>query len=266
MHFREKVIWVTGASSGIGAELAVQLAKQGGYVILTGRNEQALKEVHQTCSKYNEFCKIVVADLSTEAGCLQACNQAMELFQHIDIVFLNAGVTQRSLAIDTDIAVYRSLMDINFYAPLIITKQLLPYFKQRNNGQIVAISSVAGLMGFPLRSGYAAAKHAMKGFFETLQTENNIEGLSITLVSPGRINTPISVNALTKDGTPHLKHDEGQLNGISVKVCATKILKAVAQKKQHIIIARGESLLLKIKWYLPSLYYKIAHNKGLKSL
>ena len=265
MHFKNKVVWITGASSGIGAELAKQLAHQKALLILTARNMEALVKVQKVCLEYTTFCKIVVADLSENAGAENATAAAIQHFGKIDIVFLNAGVTQRSLAFETEIKVYRSLMEINFFAPLIISQKLFPFFILQGSGHIVAISSVAGLMGFPYRSGYAAAKHALMGYFETLQTENAVKGLRYTIVSPGRINTAISKAALTKDGTPHLKIDEGQLNGIPVHTCVKKILEAVQNNKKHIIIARGEYFLWLIKWFIPSLFYKIAHKKGMKN-
>ena len=263
MHFKDKVVWITGASSGIGAELALQLAAQKAKLILTARNEQALINVQEKCLQQTSFCKIVLADLSKQNDIDILVTKAIEQFGKIDIVFLNAGVTQRSLASETENHVYRSLMEINFFAPIAITQKLFSQFKKQGSGHFVAISSMAGLMGFPYRSGYAAAKHALKGYFETLQTENNIPRVNYTIVSPGRINTPISTSALTKDGSPHLKNDIGQLNGISVVQCVAKILKAVENNKKHIIIARGEYWLWIIKWFSPSLFYKIAHQKGM---
>ncbi len=263
MHFKDKVVWITGASSGIGAALALQLAKQQAKLIITARNVDGLLKVQEKCLVHTSFCKIVSTDLSLEINGMNAVDNALQQFGNIDVVILNAGVTQRSLAIETDMNVYRQLMEINFFAPVIITQKLLPYFKQQQGGHIVAISSVAGLMGFPLRSGYAAAKHAMMGYFETLQTEKPVDGLDITIVSPGRINTDISIAALTKDGTAHLQKDKGQLNGIPVDVCAARILNAIKNKKKHVIIAQGEYLLWVIKWFVPSLFYKIAHKKGL---
>ncbi len=264
MHFKDKVIWITGASSGIGKELALQLAKQQAKLILTARSVNELMIVQENCWLHTQSCKIVSADLLNEVNAINAAKDAWQQFGKIDVVILNAGVTQRSLAIETDMKVYRQLMDINFFAPLIITQTLLPYFMQQQSGHIVAISSVAGLMGFPLRSGYAAAKHALMGYFETLQTEKPVEGLNFTIVSPGRINTNISVAALTKDGTPHQQKDKGQLNGIPVNVCVLKILNAIKNKKKHVIIARGEYLLWVIKWFVPNLFYRIAHKKGLQ--
>ncbi len=263
MHFNEKVVWITGASSGIGAELARQLSVQNAKLILTARNMVALEEVRKQCLQHCLFCEVIVADLSNDIEVEDAVRQALGQFDRIDIVFLNAGVTQRSLAFETELSVYRSLMNINFFAPVTITQKLFPIFKKQGNGHFVAISSVAGLLGFPYRSGYAAAKHALMGYFETLQTENAVRGVNYTIISPGRINTPISASALTKDGSPHLKHDVGQLKGISVDACVSRILKAVEHNKKHIIIAKGEYWLWLIKKFTPKLFYKIAHKKGM---
>ena len=265
MHFKDKVVWITGASSGIGKELALQLSLQKAKLVLTGRNQEALEIIQQKCLQQTSCCKIVIADLSKKEEAENSVIEAQEQFNKIDIVFLNAGVTQRSLAFETDIGVYESLMSINFFAQVIITQKLFPVFKKQGSGHFVSISSVAGLIGFPYRSGYAAAKHALMGYFETLQTEKAVPGVYYTIVSPGRINTPISASALTKDGTPHLKNDIGQLNGIPVEKCVSKILKAVENNKKHIIIARGEYWLWVIKKFVPNLFYKIAHKKGMNS-
>ena len=265
MHFKDKVIWITGASSGIGAELAIQLSAQKAKLIITARNEDALLKVQQKCMQQTSFCKIIVADLSKQNETENAVTNVLKQFHKIDVVFLNAGVTQRSLAFETQTDVYRSLMEINFFAPVIITQKLFPFLQMQGSGHIVAISSVAGLMGFPYRSGYAVAKHALMGYFETLQTENAVAGVHFTIISPGRINTPISASAFTKDGTPHLKNDVGQLNGIPVENCVTRILHAVENKKKHIIIARGEYWLWVIKFVIPALFYKIANKKGMNN-
>lgn len=265
MNFTNKIIWITGASSGIGAELALQLAQKKARLILTARSLDKLTNIRQQCLAYTQDCEILIADLSMPDANEKVAGEAIKCFGKIDIVILNAGVTQRSLATETSLSVYRSLMEINFFSPLIITKKLLPLFQQQASGQIVVVSSMAGLMGFPRRTGYAAAKHALMGFFETLQTENNIPGLAITIVSPGRINTPISLSALTYEGKAWGRADAGQLKGIPVAQCAAKILEAVARKKKHVTIARGERLLWWIRWYLPALYYRVANKKGMKN-
>lgn len=261
-HFADKAIWITGASSGLGAELAVQLAKEKARLILSARNEVALAAVQQQCLAYTPHCIILPADLVNDPLAPLA-TEALRTYDHIDILINNAGVTQRSLAISTTPEVDRRLMEINFFAPVLLTKLLLPHFQERKSGHVVAVSSVAGLMGFPMRTAYSAAKHALHGYFETLQVEHTIPGFYITIVSPGRVNTPISLHALTGTGSLHNQMDSGQQNGIPVQVCAAKILSAIEGRKKHVIIARNEKLLWWLRKFIPPLYYMIARKAGL---
>ena len=261
MRFNEQVIWITGASSGIGKALAQKLAARGARLILTARNEPALHELARNAGQ--EYCVVLPADLKNLEVLDSLCTQAIQAFGHIDCVIHSAGVTQRSMAEDTDQEVLRELMDINFFAPVVISQCMLPHFRKRGSGHIVAISSMAGLMGFPKRSGYAAAKHALKGYFETLQTEHTLPDFGITLVFPGRINTPISISALTAHGAPHKKMDVGQQRGIPANICADKIIYALEKGKRRVIIAGKERVLWALWFYWPSLYYRFARKIGL---
>ncbi len=262
MRFKDKVIWITGASSGIGAELARQLSVQGALLILTARNEAAMSELAKSFA--TGTCFVLSADLTDPTSSVMLIERAIQAFGRIDSVIHAAGVSQRSVAEETDLSVYRQLLEINFFAPATITKALLPHFRAQGSGQIIAISSMAGLMGFPLRTGYSAAKHALKGFFETLQTEHNIPGLHIILVYPGRIQTPISMAALTADGKPHGRMDKGQQDGIPVSQCAAKIIRAMAKNRRRVIIARGERMLWWLWFLMPAAYFRIARKKGLE--
>ncbi len=259
MHFKDQVVWITGASSGIGAELARQLGPAGARLILTGRNTDALEEVAASCGG---TAALLPANLTDRDALAALPGKAIAAFGHIDLIIHSAGVSQRSLAEETGEAVYRHLMEINFFAPLALTQALLPHFRRRAKGHIVVISSVAGLVGVPLRTGYAAAKHAVKGWFESLQTEHTIPGLHITVVYPGRIHTPISLSALRADGTRHNKMDKGQLHGISVSVCAAKIIRAIKRRKRRVLIARGERILWWLWFCVPSIYYRVARNSS----
>ncbi len=261
MHFKDKVVWITGASSGIGAKLAEKLAKEGATLILTGRNTDALERVKNVCLNYTQHCQILAADL-VAADLEQLVVNAISIFGHVDMLVNNAGVSQRSLAIETQPAVYRQLMEINFFVPMMLTRYILPHFTARGSGHIVAISSMAGLIGVPLRTGYAATKHAVKGFFEALQTELKTPNVYITMVSPGRINTPISLAALTAGGTPHSVMDKGQIKGITADKCADKIVNAIVKRKRHILIVKEERILWWIWWFVPALFYKIASKLG----
>ena len=264
MHFKNKIVWITGASSGIGKELAIQLSKEKAILILTSRNEEALRDL-QVQLLQNTKIHILPFDLS-QIDLLENLSQKALYFEgKIDCVIQCAGVSQRSLAMDTHLEVHQKIMNINYFAPLAITKALLPHFTQNKNGHFVVISSVAGLYGFPLRSGYVASKHALKGFMETLQTELYKTKIKSTIVFPGRIDTAISKNALTGTGTKSGEEDANNEIGMDVKICAYKIIKGIKSNKINIYIGLPERVLFWIWWFFPNLYLKISNKKGLKN-
>lgn len=260
MYFTDKVILITGASSGIGHELALLLAREKARLILAARNQAALEAVRNECLVYTPHCEILLMDVTDEDQVIAGAQTALTFFGKIDILVNNAGVTQRSKLIDTSVAAVRQLMEVNFFGAVMLTQALLPHFKAQGGGQIIVISSMAGLMGYPWRSGYNAAKHALQGYFETLQTEQPIPGLYTTIICPGRIHTPITYSAITADGSPYGKMDPTTAKGISVQQCARRILTAIRRKKKVVLIAREERILLWCKRYFPPLFYMIARK------
>ncbi|RAJ75051.1 short-subunit dehydrogenase [Chitinophaga dinghuensis] len=260
MTYQDKVILITGASSGIGRELALLLAKEKARLILVARNVERLTAVRQECLQHTPHCETLLMDVTDQEQITSGAAAAIGIFGHIDVLINNAGVTQRSKLIDTSVAAIRQLMEVNFFGPVMLTKALLPHFKEQGKGQIVVVSSMAGLFGYPWRSGYNAAKHAVNGYFETLQTEQPIPELYTTIICPGRIHTPITYSAITGDGKPFGKMDPGQEHGIPVEVCARKILSAMRRRKKLVKIARMEKVLLWIKRYFPPLFYVIAQK------
>lgn len=260
MHFTDKVIFITGASSGIGHELALLLAKEKARLILAARNQAALEAVRNECLGYTPYCEIVLMDVTDETQINEGARRALQFFGKIDVLVNNAGVTQRSKLIDTSVAAVRQLMEVNFFGAVMLTQALLPHFREQAGGQIIVISSMAGLMGYPWRSGYNAAKHALQGYFETLQTEQPIPHLYTTIVCPGRIHTPITYSAITANGEPYGKMDPKQVKGLSVAHCAQRILKAMHKRRKIVIIAREERILLWFKRYFPPLFYVIARK------
>lgn len=263
MNFENKVIWITGASSGIGAELVRQLSARKALLIITAREYPRLKALEQQLG-ISDRCTILTADIASLNELPALTDKAIHAYGHIDMIIHAAGIGQRSMATETDLMVYQRLMNVNFFGPLTITQQLLPHFRQRGGGHIIAICSMSGLMGFPGRSGYAASKHALKGYLETLQVEANTPGLHVTIVSPGRVNTPLSKSALMGDGTLYNKMDKAQLLGIPVDECVATIIKAIRRKKKHVIIARHERLLYWLRMFIPAAYYYVARKAGLK--
>ncbi|HEX8574823.1 MAG TPA: SDR family NAD(P)-dependent oxidoreductase, partial [Flavobacterium sp.] len=208
MYFKDKVIWITGASSGIGKEMALQLAEEKAILILTSRNVEHLQELGTHLQDKNARFHILPFDLMNTSQIPDLVKDGLKLEGTIDMVVHSAGVSQRALATDTSLEVDRQIMELNYFSIIHITSHLMPHFIGRNSGSMVIISSVAGLIGFPQRSSYAASKHALKGYFETLQSELYKTNIQISLVYPGRIDTNISKNALSGSGAPFGKTDE----------------------------------------------------------
>lgn len=258
--YKNQVVLITGGSSGIGRELALLLARQQARLILVARNLDALLAVKSACLQWTADCEILPADVTKEEEVNRAVADAIRLFGRVDVLINNAGVTQRSKLIDTSVAAIRQLMEVNFFGAVMFTKALLPQFQAQQSGQIVVISSMAGLMGYPWRSGYNAAKHALQGYFETLQTENPIPQVYTTIVCPGRIATPISNAAITADGSAYGKNDPNHDKKIPVEYCAAQILKAMTKRKKVVLIAREEQLLYWIKKWCRPLFYWIARK------
>jgi dehydrogenase/reductase SDR family protein 7B len=251
-----KNIWITGASSGIGEALALQLAKNGNKLILSGRNKEALLRVQEKCNK-TAAAKILVFDIVDIENHQQIVKYAWNIFGKIDVLINNAGVSQRALAIETSAIVERNLMEVNYFAPVSLTKAILPYFFEQKSGHIAVVSSIAGKFGFTLRSTYAASKHALQGYFEALRLELKEIPIYVTLVYPGRVLTNISYNAMQGDGAAHATLDEGQRKGVTAAKCAKKIEKAIKNKQYEILIGKLELIPVFLKRFCPPLFYAL---------
>ncbi len=258
--YQNKVVWVTGASSGIGLALVEMLSRQKARLIITSSNKTRLEAAATLCKNNRTACEMLPCDLSDNKEVSLLAKKALQIFGRIDVLILNAGKSQRGPAIDTHIDVDRLLMELDYFSNVIITKGVLQHMKENGGGHIAITSSITGKFGFPLRSAYAAAKHALHGFFETLGMEERNNNIFVTIVCPGRINTPISYSALLPDGQAYNIQDEGQKKGMSVSVCAGKYLRAVEKKKREVYIGKKEILMVYLKRFCPSLFYKIADS------
>ena len=256
MFFSGKVIWITGASSGIGEALAYEWSRLGAHLILSARRESELNRVKVACM-HSDRCTVVPLDLSKQEDIEAAADRILQQFGTIDILVNNGGISQRSLVIETDVEVDRRIMEVDYFSGVALTKKLLPSMVAKGGGHIIAISSIVGLFGFPLRSAYSAAKHALHGFYESVWAELHTQGIRVTVVCPGRILTNVSLHALTKDGTPHGEMDHGQSNGVSAETCAQKIIKAVKKNRKEVYIGKKDLLMIYFKRYVPWLYYKL---------
>jgi len=254
---KNKVVWITGASSGIGEELAYALAREGVRLVLTARDKDKLEKVKDVCLQYTSHCWIQLMDLSKVDQIDNAAKQVLQQTGTIDVLINNAGRSQRSLAKMTPLDIDRSMMELNFFSPVALTKAILPSMLKQGSGHIVAVSSITGKFGFPWRTAYAASKHAVQGFFESLRAELKQDHIQVTIVSPGRIRTDISLKALTENGQAYNVMDKGQLNGMGADICAKQIVKAIRKNKKDVLVGRQELWMVYIHKLWPSLYHRL---------
>lgn len=260
---RNATIWITGASSGIGEALASEAAATGAKkLILSARRQSELERVRATCANADAHA-IETLDLA-DVDNLEA--KAREVWQRhgpIDIVIHSGGISQRSLCENTQLDVYRRLMDVNFFGTVAITQALLPLMLAQKKGHIVAISSLVGKFGTPLRSGYAASKHALHGYTDALRAEVADRNVHVMIVCPGWVRTNISVTALSGDGSAHAKMDPGIDKGLCPRDVAAKILDGIEGNKAEMMIAGKEAAAVYLKRFAPGLFNTIIRRAKL---
>lgn len=260
-RFQNKIVWITGASSGIGEAAAYRFAQEGASLILTARNAERLEQVAERCNAFRAGkakASVLTYDFNRLDGLDALADRAWNLFGRIDILFNNAGISQRSSTLETEIEVIRKVMDIDFYAPVLLTKSILPYMIAQGGGQIAVTTSIAGRFGFPMRCAYSSSKHALYGFFETVGAEYFKDNILVTMVCPGRVKTEISLHALEGDGREHGKMDAGQASGISAERAAKRIIKAIYRKRPEVLVGGKELAMVYIKRFFPTLATRLA--------
>jgi dehydrogenase/reductase SDR family member 7B len=255
--FTKKVAWITGASSGIGLELAYQLADQGCAIIISSNQPEELAKIQAKVIANGGRCKSLPFDLEDSKIIPVIAKEAIVAFGRIDLLFNNGGISQRSLIHETPIENDRRIMEINYFSNITLTKCILPQMISNGGGHIAVTSSLSGLFGFPLRSAYCASKHALHGFYETLRIEHIQDNIKVTIACPDRVRTNISLNALNSQGAAHGKMDERQDKGITAAQCAREIISAVKKEKVLVLIGGVERISVYIKRYFPSLFYKM---------
>jgi dehydrogenase/reductase SDR family member 7B len=251
-----KVVWITGASRGIGAALAVELARHGARLVLSAPESEraSLEQTQQRCQGGGH--QLIAFDLAQPAQIAEAHQRA----GHVDILINNAGITHRSKILETSLEVDRRVLEVNYFGPIALTKLVAADMVRHGGGQVVAIASVLGLIATPQRSAYIAAKHAMNGFYEALRAETADQGILVTLVFPGFVNTEISTHALTGDGGKHGKQDPGQANAMTPEDLAKRVVAGVLAGKQRMLIAGKERALVYLNRFAPSLVSRIVRK------
>ena len=261
--FKNKTIWIVGASSGIGRALAENLSTQGEHLILSSRNEEKLNEIKNS-SSLPENIRILPLDILRFNELEEKTTQAFALFGEIDYVFLNSGTSSRGTVLDTQMLVHRQIMDLNYFSYITLTQHILPFFIKRKSGHFVITSSVMGKIGTPLRSAYAAAKHALHGYYDCLRAETAKYGIRITLLTPGHVSTDISLHTLMADGSAKGVNDETHQKGLPACEAARQILRVVARNKNEAYIGKKltqEHLSLYLFRFCPDLLHKIVRKK-----
>lgn len=262
MPLANSVIWITGASSGIGEAIGLAISKlENVKLVLSARREDELQRVAIQTGLPASAVLVLPMDMSDLASLSAHVDTVHQRFGRIDYLFQNAGISQRSLVVDTDFSVFKRIMDVNFFGVVALTKAILPLMLAQGSGHFVVTSSVAGKLATKQRSGYCASKHALHGFFDALRSEVYETGLRITIVCPGYIRTAISINALKADGHTHGKMDENQDVGMAPGDFAQRLMRAVSNEKEEVYIGGSEIYGIYLKRFLPGLLSRILRNR-----
>lgn len=259
MDVNNRVIWITGASSGIGEALCYKLNEIGAKLIISSRSSEGLYLVKQNCTKNQFDIHVLPLDLENTSDLQSKANAALAIYGRIDIVIHSGGVSQRSLAMDTDLDVAKKIMNINFWGTVALTNAVIPSMLSNKEGHIVIISSLVGKFGTKFRSAYSASKHALHGYFDSLRSEID-KNIGISIICPGFIKTNVTINALTADGTKQNTMDEAQANGMSANECALQIINAIKSGKEEVYIGGKEKYAVILKRFLPGLFSKIVRK------
>lgn len=257
MQLKGKWVWITGASSGLGEALSYEFAKKGANLILSSRKQADLERVKENCPTGVQVL-IQVLDVAKEQDQFESITENLvQRTGSIDVLINNAGISQRGLVKDTELEVDRKIMEINYFGAIALTKAVLPFMLKQGSGQFVAMSSLVGKFGSPLRSTYSASKHALHGFFDSLRAETVDQNIKVTIICPGYIHTNISKNAVTADGSKQGTTDAKTASGLTPEAFAQKAVKGIAKGKREIIVGRSETLGIYLKRFFPGIFARI---------
>jgi short-subunit dehydrogenase len=260
---KDKVVWVTGASSGIGEALAYAMAQKGSTLILSARRKEELERVKKNCvDKFNATVFLLPLDLALASTLQKTVEDAIGFAGHVDILINNGGLGQRSLILETTVDVDRQLMEVNYFGSMALSKYLLPHFISRRKGHFVTISSLTGKFGTPYRSTYAASKHALHGFFDSLRAEHCRDNVCVTMICPGFIHTNLASAAI--HGKNVSEEDKRSYKRKSAEWCAEKIIRAIEHEKEEVYLGGKEVFAVYIKRFFPSLFSKIIRNVAVR--
>ena len=264
-EIQNKIVWITGATSGIGEALVHAFAREGAKIILSARRTAELERVAKETGLTSENSLIQPLDLAKNDDYSAEVKKVLDKFGRVDILINNGGISQRSLAKDTTIAVDKEIMNVDFFGTVSLTKAVLPFMLAAKSGMIVTISSAVGKFGSPWRSGYSAAKHALHGFFDSLRAECYNDGLKVLMVCPGFIQTNVSVNALTGTGAKLNQMDPATAAGLTASEASRQIINAVKSEKEEVIVGQfKERLAVWMKRHFPLIFSNMIRKMAVR--
>ncbi|NJB71635.1 short-subunit dehydrogenase [Saonia flava] len=265
LDLKDKTVWITGASSGIGESLAIQLNQMGAKVIASARRTEKLSELKKQSPNPHDLLTLPM-DITNPNSIEKAVAQTKQL-DRLDLVIHNSGISQKGLVIENEMEVDRKIMETNYFGTVALTKSIMPIFLEQGYGWFGVVSSFAGVMGIPGRSAYSASKHALHGFFNSLRAENMDCELNISFILPGFINTEITAKGLCGDGKPYGKVETSHQLGISASECADGIIKGLMKKNKRIVVGKKfELLMLTINRISPEWGHYIIKNHPMRRM
>lgn len=253
---QDQVVWITGASSGIGEALALELARRGAKLVISARRADRLEALRMRCPDPARVA-VLPLDVAESARAAEHAASALVPFGRVDVMVHNAGITQRSLASETALDVDRRIMEVNYFGVVALTKALLPSMMGRKRGHLVVVSSVVGHVGTPYRSAYAASKHALHGFFESLRAELSPHGIAVTIVCPGYVSTDLTLSALRGDGSLYGERAASNAGGMSPQRCAEQIVRAIEERRREVYVGGREVLAIYLRRFAPGVLARL---------
>lgn len=258
-YFKDKVVIITGSTSGIGEALSYELSKVGAKIVMAARNEEKLEEISNNIKSIGGEVNYTKCDVAIESQCADMVANGVKAFGGIDIIICNAGLSMRAIFDDVELSVLHRLMDVNFWGSVNCVKYALQYIQERR-GSIVGVSSVAGIHGLPARTGYSASKYAMVGFLDTIRIENLKKGVHVMVASPGFVATNVRFSALTADGTSQKETPRHEDNMMSPTEVAHRIMRGIKGRKRSITMDFNGCATTFLKKISPKLVDRLFYN------
>jgi dehydrogenase/reductase SDR family protein 7B len=264
--FKDQVVWITGASSGIGEAMARDFVKRGARVILTARRVERLQTLATELNQRALSAKVLVADLSKLETFPELARQAIACFGHIDVLFNNAGMSQRSQVVDTPFALEAHMITLDLLSPIALTKAILPHFLDRKKGHVLVTSSLMGELELPGSATYACVKHGLNGYFYSMAFEVEKFGIRVQVLEPGFVRTEVSESAMTASGALYGKMDSTQANAMSAETFSKRVFPKIERGQIRIIVAGKEGIAIPLKRWFPKLYRVFVSKLGKRVL